>query len=132
MLTRERPAANSSHIRIETSSGAALTLIMGLQMYANDTFTAAEDVTTSDRKTFASGEASAVSGVSRFSSRGMFHPQPLQGDIMVDGVLASTYIRAVAPAVAHELAAPQHALFRDGAATDPSFAQLEGSVRLLQ
>jgi Hint module len=42
---------------------------------------------------------------------GLFNPQTLHGDVVVDGLRASSYTTAVEPAVAHRLLWPLRVLF---------------------
>jgi Hint module len=48
----------------------------------------------------------AVVAVRRVAARGLYNPQTLHGEIVVGGVVASTYTTAVPPAAAHALLAP--------------------------
>jgi hypothetical protein len=43
---------------------------------------------------------------------GLYNPQTLHGDIVVDGVRASTYTEAVDPVFAHAVLAPVRAVYR--------------------
>ncbi|CDF33865.1 unnamed protein product [Chondrus crispus] len=59
------------------------------------------------RKGAAGGSAVVrVEAVDRVAAAGLFNPQTLHGDIVVDGVLATCYTKAVDMRVAHALLAP--------------------------
>ena len=45
---------------------------------------------------------------------GLYNPHTLHGDIVVDGVLTSTYTAAFSPTLAHVALAPLRALYRAG------------------
>ena len=47
-------------------------------------------------------------------ARGLYNPHTLHGDVVVDGVLTSTYTGVVHPALAHALLAPLRQLYSAG------------------
>lgn len=53
-----------------------------------------------------------VTSVSVVEEKGLFNPQTLHGDIVVNGYICSTYTAAVRPQVAEHLLAPFRALYR--------------------
>ncbi len=95
------PAAVSTFVHLKMSSGAELMATPGHYIYANDGLLAAGAVRPGDIVHLASGEVSRVSSVRQEKSMGLFNPQTLHGDIVVDGVRASTYTTAVEPEFAH-------------------------------
>jgi hypothetical protein len=54
-------------------------------------------VKTGDELKFSNGAHSTVVSVSKTVQTGLFNPQTLQGDISVNGIVASTYTTAVSP-----------------------------------
>lgn len=60
----------------------------------------------------ASGVAARVEGVQRVTEQGLYNPQTLAGEIVVDGFQASTYTTHVEPVFAEALLAPIRAAFR--------------------
>lgn len=56
-------------------------------------------------------EKSIVRSVSVISALGLYNPHTLNGDILVNGIRASTYTSAVAPNLAHSLLTPLRLLF---------------------
>lgn len=52
-----------------------------------------------------------IRGRELISSRGLFNPQTLHGDIVVDGVLSTCYTRVVPMRVAHSALAPLRAIY---------------------
>lgn len=65
-----------------------------------------------DQVTLGDGRLATITEVSREISRGLYNPQTLHGDIVVSGVMASTYTRAVDPRIAHGSLTMNRALFR--------------------
>jgi Hint module len=128
-FTHRVAAAVHAFVRVETASGDVLTLSPGHCMYANGALAAAETITAGDAVELGSGGATTVQAVSRVAARGLYNPQTLHGDIVVNNVRASTYTTAIAPSVAHTVLAPLRALLKTGAVADPSFALLESGVR---
>lgn len=72
----------------------------------------AGQVTTDDKLLLADGKWSPVTDVSTFVDRGVFNPQTLHGDIVVDGVRVSTFTSAVDMNSAVSLLAPLRAAYR--------------------
>ena len=67
-----------------------------------------------DNVTLADGKASAVVAIAAVRKEGLHNPHTLQGDIVVNGVLASSYTSAFSPTLAHVVLAPLRALYRAG------------------
>lgn len=105
-----------TYTRLSTASGAALTLTSSHYLYANLALVPASAVRPGDVLTLASGRTSPVVSVDRVSGHGLYNPQTVSGDIVVDGVVASTYTTAVEPALAHAALAPLRAMARAGLA----------------
>jgi len=75
----------------------------------------------------------AVTSVSRVDAAGLYNPQTLHWYIVVDGVRASTFTVAVAPAVPSKLLAPLRAVYRStgrsvGAFVRPARTRGESNV----
>ena len=105
-------SARTEFVRIRTDAARTLVASPGHYVYANDRATAAAAVRVGDRVPLAAGDTAVVTGVDRVQREGLYNPQTLHGDIAVDGVVASTYTKAVRPAVADALLAPVRAWFR--------------------
>jgi hypothetical protein len=58
-----------------------------------------------------SGRWTAVVSTTLVEATGLYNPQTIHGDIVVDGIVASTYTTAVDPQVAHGLLAPLRVLY---------------------
>jgi len=117
LFTHKLPTPPRSYVRLTTSEGgAALTASAGHYVYAGGRLVAAAAVAVGDTLQVVApggGWATAtVTGVRRVDAAGLYNPQTLHGDIVVDGVRASTFTTAVEPAVASALLAPLRAVYR--------------------
>lgn len=84
-------------------------------IYCNGKLQTAASVRIGDRLRGADGEDNVlVTGVSREVGRGVYAPTTLHGDLIVDGVVASSYTSAIHPKVAHRLLAPLRLLYQSG------------------
>lgn len=111
MFTHKVADSVSEFVKISTASGAELSVTKGHYLYVNGALAAAKTVQTGDVLELGSGLSTTVEAVSCATSRGIFNPQTISGDIIVNGVRASTYTTAVEPAAAHKLLAPFRALY---------------------
>jgi len=111
MFTHKRPTGTYPMVTLTTGGGVTLTATRGHYVYANGRATAAAAVVVGDALTLASGADAAVTAVGRSVGVGLYNPQTLHGDVVVDGVRASTYTTAVAPGVAAALLAPLRAAY---------------------
>lgn len=110
IFTHKMADVSVDFVVIRTASGAALTLTNGHYIYANDALVAAGTVLVGDELMLGNGQRSSVTSVSHAAGRGLYNPQTLNGDIVVNGVVASTYTTSVNPGFAHVLLAPLRAL----------------------
>lgn len=104
-------------VRIETN-GHAVTLSEMHYVYANEALVRARDVQVGDILRTISGRRS-VSSVCRVFENGLIAPHTMQGDIVVGGVVASTYTALFSAEAAHALLAPVRAVVRAGVAEEP-------------
>lgn len=113
MFTHAAADAQSSFVELTTATGSTLTLTRGHYLYANGALMAASEVRFGDELMMSDGKATRVVSVSSRADTGLYNPQTLHGDLVVDGIVASTYTTAVEPTIAHSLLlAPARALFR--------------------
>lgn len=83
-----------------------ITLTRGHLMYVNGALVAAEAVRRGDILELGGGGTSRVNDVHVIVSGGLYNPQTIQGDIVVDGIRASTFTTAVRFDVARALLLP--------------------------
>lgn len=120
-------AVTTKFVTIDTEAGRALTVTSGHYVYANERTVAAGMVKVGDRMVLAEGDDTVVTAISQGVDSGLYNPQTLQGDIAVDGLLASTYTTAVEPTVAEAILAPVRALFR-ATGVDALFGSLDSGA----
>lgn len=112
MFTHKLLSGNYDFIEITTASGHALRATQGHYLYANDVLVPASQVSVGDRMRLGDGSESPVLSVATVGDEGIFAPQTVDGDILVNGVLSSTYTTFVPPRLAHRLLAPMRALYK--------------------
>lgn len=110
MFTHKTAGARHAFVTLTTASGAALALTRGHYLYANGALVAAAAVRVGDVLALGDGRASPVVQVGSAPGGGLYNPQTVHGDVVVDGVLASTYTTAVEPRLAHAALAPLRVL----------------------
>jgi hypothetical protein len=101
MFTHKLAAGSFEFVKINTASGNTLSLTGGHYIYVNGALSPAETVVVGDELQLGSGDVTTVTEVSCVEGTGLYNPQTLHGDIVVDGVRASTYTTAVEPRLAH-------------------------------
>lgn len=112
-FSHKHDSKKAEFIRIETSSkGISLTLSAAHLVYVNGVTKEASAVHVGDMVSIGDdGMEASVIGVSTVHGVGLHNPHTLHGDIVVDGVLASTYTLAVHPRLAMALLAPFKAAY---------------------
>lgn len=111
MFTHRNPESHATFLNILTASGHQLKVTAGHYVYVNGDLAPADRIRKGDRMTLASGVSSAVLSVTQSLEHGIYNPQTLQGDIVVNGVKASTYTVSFLPHHAHTMLAPLRYLF---------------------
>jgi uncharacterized protein YjbI with pentapeptide repeats len=119
MFAHHLPSAEALFLSLDTAAGVSLSLTSGHYIYLShraDTSPvlapASSAIPHVSRVLLANGSTALVTGARFSRSTGVYNPQTVHGDIVVNGVVASTYTTAVAPAVAHGLLAPLRTLYR--------------------
>lgn len=111
MFTHKISHVEATFVKLETEARRSVRLTPGHYLHVNGRLASAETVKPGDILILGHGQHTMVTNVSRLSSRGLYNPQTVHGNIVVDGILASTYTRAVQPTTAHALLAPLRALY---------------------
>lgn len=88
-------------IRLSVGDETVLLLTPSHYMYLNEELQAARNAVVGDSVILGDGRTGAVTSVSREMAYGLYNPQTVCGDIVVSGVLASTYTQAVDARAAH-------------------------------
>lgn len=88
-------------IRIETECGKVLDATPGHYLYLNGALTPAAKATVGDSVSLGNGETATVQNVRPLEKHGLHNPQTIHGDIVVNGIISSTYTTAIDPKIAH-------------------------------
>jgi Hint module len=106
MFTHKMSEVVNKFVTLKTESGASLALTMGHYLYVNGALVSASNVNVGDVLALGDGQTSAVVAVGFTSGVGLFNPQTVNGNIVVNGIVSSTYTTAVEPTFAHAILAP--------------------------
>lgn len=109
-FTHRMPLVSQDFIELTTGSGYRIALTKGHFLYVNDQLRPAAEVRKFDRLRLVDGETS-VERIEVVRKTGLYNPQTLHGDIVVNGVVASTYTTSVEPKTAHALLLPLRVLW---------------------
>lgn len=112
MFTHKLAHVVNSFVELRTASGHRLPATPGHFVYINGALAPAHTIRVGDLVTVDSGGHSEVIEVSRAKHAGLYNPQTIHGDLVVNGVLSSTYTTAVEPVVAHSILAPLRGAYR--------------------
>lgn len=110
LFTHKLAGTENKFITLSAASGAKLSLTHGHFIYSSDALVPASTVKIGDSLTLADGMKTSVTGITQTTEFGLFNPQTVSGDLVVDGVKCSTYTTAVSPTLAHAILAPFRAL----------------------
>jgi hypothetical protein len=129
LFTTEMEATTSKFVSLATAATEKpLRLTSGHYLYVNGELAQASDVKVGDMLTLANGNKAAVTEVSTAWAPGLYNPHTLNGDIVVDGVLTSTYTDAVNPTLAHALLLPLRQMYAAGATFGQGFSAMAKGV----
>jgi len=108
------PDATADYLRIITDldDASSLRLSPGHYLPIDGVLKPAKEIRLHSVLTLGDGRKATVAAVVLEAARGVYSPITLQGDLVVDGVLVSSYTQALRPAVAHVLLAPVRAIYR--------------------
>jgi Hint module/Copper type II ascorbate-dependent monooxygenase, C-terminal domain len=123
MFTHNIADRRSEFVRISTVDGFCISLSRSHYLYVNGMLKQARSVKVGDFVTLSCGRASVVNHVAIEVGMGLYNPQTLHGDIVVSGIIASTYTSAIEPSTAHALLAPFRSLFVGFGASTSVFEQ---------
>eukprot|EP00737_Agarophyton_chilense_P000431 gb/GEZJ01000482.1/.p1 GENE.gb/GEZJ01000482.1/~~gb/GEZJ01000482.1/.p1 ORF type:complete len:829 (-),score=96.89 gb/GEZJ01000482.1/:2346-4832(-) len=93
-------------VLLRTSSGKLLKLTRGHYVYLDGILKMADEAEIGDVVATGSGEKEVIVDIQLEKEAGLYNPQTIHGNVVVDGVVCSTFTRAVAPQLAHSLLAP--------------------------
>ncbi len=110
MFTHKLADVETAFVSVTTDAGE-LALTAGHYIYVNGNLLPAGSIKVGDHLTASNGRNLLVSAVSTKTMTGLYNPQTIHGDIVVNGVRASTYTTVAAPRAAHALLAPMRGLY---------------------
>ena len=114
MFSHRLEEATNTFLELTTAT-TTLAITPNHYLYVNNgELREAQYVKVGDSLTLASGKRDKIVSVGRVTKDGIFNPHTLQGDIVVDGVLTSTYTAAFSPTLAHIVLAPLRGLYQMG------------------
>lgn len=105
LFTHRSPDVRSRMFRITTSCNHAVTLSPAHYLRTPSGLVAARHIAVNEDVMTVSGTCKVVS-TERVAAVGLYAPHTMHGDIIVDGVVASSYVQSVHPRVAHALLLP--------------------------
>mmetsp|Transcript_268 Transcript_268/g.873 ORF Transcript_268/g.873 Transcript_268/m.873 type:complete len:429 (+) Transcript_268:158-1444(+) len=111
MFTHRDLRARTTMVRIEAGKHV-LELSPGHYVPSNGKLVAAREVAVGDVVSAADGTRHEVSSVRKVRKVGLVNPQTIQGDIVVNNVVASTFTQAVHPTLARALLLIPKTLYR--------------------
>lgn len=111
MFTHALSDVQQEFVVLHSSSGSRIALTAGHYIYASGRLVRAADVREGDSVRLGNGSVSRIVRITVSRKRGLFNPQTVQGDIVVNGVVASTYTESISYNVAHAMLAPLRTLY---------------------
>lgn len=113
-FTHRLPSAGVTLIVLHTDCGRRLSLTGGhyVRVGKYGDMRTAQAVRVGDDLVLGSGLLTRVASVEVARGEGLFNPQTIHGEIVVNGVVASCYTTAMDPVLGHAALAPLRALFR--------------------
>ncbi len=110
MFTHREESKMHEFVELETERGARLRLTAGHFVYADGALKRADEVRVGEHVADRNSNPSRVVSIGMVVDKGLYNPQTLHGDIVVEGVVASTYTRTFDKPVAHAMLAPMRAV----------------------
>jgi len=111
-FTHRDEHAVSQFVQLQTDDRNSIQLSEGHFIYSNDKLIPARDVQVGDAIQNEYGKKTRVTEVNIVSNTGLYNPQTMHGDIVVNSIISSTYTEAVAPKIAHSLLAPLRSFYK--------------------
>lgn len=105
-------AASRFYVALSTDGGHRLVATGGHYVYADGKPMQARHVRIGMAMRSASGSEVSVIKVERIRSKGLYNPQTVHGDIVVNGLVSTSYTAAIDPPVSHALLAPLRAGYK--------------------
>lgn len=108
----EKGVVSTNYVQLTVENGEELVLSEGHYLPISGSLKAASAVEVGDFVTLGSGMKSKITNkISNVEKTGLFNPQTLNGNIVVNGVLASTFTLAADPKLSQAALSPLRACF---------------------
>ena len=111
MFTHALGDVRHKFVSLKTAAGNVIQLTSGHHIYASGKLVRADQVQIGAKLRLADGTSSPVVNVGSVIAHGLFNPQTVHGDIVVDGVVSSTYTEFISFSAAHALLSPLRTLY---------------------
>ena len=112
MFTHRDSAAHHDFVELRTNSGHTIQLTDGHHIYINEHLQAARNARVGDRLIADDGSAVLVASTTNIKAKGLYNPQTMHGDVVVDGIVTSTYTEAIQYSAAHSMLSPIRMIYR--------------------
>ena len=110
MFTHKDDSAISTFVQIETQS-RQVTVTSGHYVYCENGLKTAGSVAVGDMLQTENGQIEEVVSIQKVQRKGLYNPQTLCGELLVNGIRVSAYTTAVKPSTANTLLAPMRAAY---------------------
>lgn len=113
MFTHKMAGVKQTFVTLSAADNGVLTLTPGHYVYINGVLAAAKTAKVGDKLMQGNGKTSFVTSVDQDAwSTGLFNPHTVQGNSVVDSILASTHTTAVDAPFARAILSPLRLIFR--------------------
>ncbi len=110
MFTHREESKTYEFVELVTEHGAQLRLTAGHFVYAGGVLKRADEVRVGEHLLDRYNKPTRVVSAGLAVDKGLYNPQTMHGDIVVEGVLASTYTQTLDKYTAHAMLAPLRAI----------------------
>lgn len=114
MFTHRLSAVNAEFVSLQTENGNNIMLTKNHYLYVNGKMAVSGIVKVGDKLQTKDGKSTAVTSVSTVRADGLYNPNTLHGDIVVNGIVASAYTSDINPTLAHAALMPVRMAYKLG------------------
>lgn len=126
MLTHRLSSGVYEYLYLHSSATSTpLVLTSGHYLLLNGEMRAAKNARVGDVLHLGNGTTSTITQIAVGKDRGLYNPQMVDGRIVMNGVVASTYTTAISASIAHALRTPLRCLFKLSGLEDGSLGTFE-------
>lgn len=112
MFTHQDADKRSTYVKMTVDSGKWIMVTPTHYMYSDKGLQLAGELKEGDMLEMEEGQMEKIVTRSVVYDKGLYNPQTLHGDIVVNGFRASTYTKTIEYETAHSLLAPLRAMYR--------------------